>query len=98
MASSAKHCQFIVKDSRFLVKQWLDGSVVFDRQFGDTHALDPAAAVVFLSFMKGEREPVALMAALSPLYPDATIQDMTSRLDGLIAQLSKLGLVKEDFN
>lgn len=88
----------MVKADRFLVKQWLDGSAVFDRQFGDTHALDAAAAAIFLSLKKGEREQAALIATLSPFYPEATQQDMTSRLDSLLEQLTKLGLVEADIN
>ncbi len=83
---------------RFLVKQWADGSVVFDRQLGDTHALDPVAAAVFLSFNKGERERAVLLAILSPFYAQDAQQDMNSRLDDLIEQLSMLDLVKADVN
>lgn len=83
---------------RFLVKQWLDGSAIFDRQLGDTHALDPTASAVFLALEKGAGERSALIATLSPFYPEATQQDLASRLDSLLEQLTTLGLVKADTN
>ncbi len=83
---------------RFLFRQWPDGSAVFDRQLGDTHSLDPAASAVFLALEKGARERSALIATLSLFYPEATQQDLASRLDGLLEQLAALGLVKADTN
>jgi PqqD family protein of HPr-rel-A system len=79
---------------RFLVRQWPDGWVVFDRQSGDTHALAPAAAAVLLSLEKGARDRPPLVQALSPFYPEASQQEMDSRLDDLLEQLTTLGLVE----
>lgn len=83
---------------RFLVKQWADGCVVFDSQFGDTHALDPASAAVFLSLKKGDREQAALLATLSPFCPEETKLNMASRLDALLEQLTMLGLLEANTN
>lgn len=32
---------------RFLIRNWPDGAVVFDRRFGDTHSLNRLTAAVF---------------------------------------------------
>lgn len=88
----------MVEAGRFLFRQWRDGTVVFDRQFGDTHALDPTAAAVFMALEKETCERSALITALSPFYPEASQQDLASRLDGLFEQLTTLGIVKADIN
>lgn len=36
---------------RFLLRDWDDGCVVFDRRFGNTHALDSATAEVFMALL-----------------------------------------------
>lgn len=47
---STNECSFAqrVGDHRFLIRAWPDGCVVFDRLSGDTHALDPLTARVFV--------------------------------------------------
>lgn len=83
---------------RFLIKHWADGSVVFDRQFGDTHAIDPAASSIFISLQNGERDRAGLVEKISSFYPDATAQYLNDRLDDILVNLDKLGLMKAEIN
>ena len=83
---------------RFLVTQWVDGCVVFDRQFGDTHALDPAVAAIFLCIENGERDRSALIAKNASFYPEISNQFIESQLDGTLVHLEALGLVKANIN
>lgn len=86
------------ESDRFLVRHWLDGSVVFDRQFGDTHALDPAASAIFLALENGERGRSTLIAKLSSFYPESPDQDIQMRVDELLEHLERSGLVSADIN
>lgn len=86
------------ESDRFLVRHWLDGSVVFDRQFGDTHALDPAASAIFFALENGERGKSTLIAKISQFYPESPAQDIPSRVNELLEHLERLGLVRADIN
>lgn len=86
------------ESNRFLVRQWLDGSVIFDRQFGDTHALDPAAAAVFSCSECGERDRTILIEKISSFYPEANALEMATKVEGLLEHLDRLGLVRADLN
>jgi len=81
---------------RFLVKQWLDGCVVYDREFGNTHALDPAASAVFLALKNGDRDRSTLIEIISSFYPGSSDQEIASRVVELIEHLEGLGLAKAD--
>jgi len=85
-------------DDRFLVTQWSDGCVVFDRQFGETHALDPAAAATFLFMTHGSSDRSLLIAKVATDCPEIPAQDIAGRVQGVLQQLAKLGLVKADLN
>lgn len=83
---------------RFLVTQWPDGCVVFDRQCGNTHALDPAAATSFLFMAHGGHDKASLMAKVATVCPDTSAQDVADRVEGALQHLKKLGLVKAGLN
>lgn len=85
-------------DDRFLVTHWRDGCAVFDRQFGDTHALDPAAAATFLFMAHGGHDRSSLMAKVATVCPEIPGQDMADRVEGVRQHLERLGLVKADLN
>lgn len=86
------------EDGRFLIRQWLDGCVVFDRQVGDTHALDPTSAAIFLGIENGNVTMSGLAEKISSFHPDATSQDLRAKVYGVLAHLEKLGLVRADLN
>jgi PqqD family protein of HPr-rel-A system len=83
---------------RFLVKHWHDGAVVFDRQFGDTHALDPATSAVFVSLQDGDASRSTLIENISSYYPESSIQELETRVDELLEHLKRLDLVKATIN
>lgn len=84
--------------TRFLVKQWLDGGAVFDKQFGDTHALDPAAFEVFLALDQGESKRSTLLEKFSPFYPDLTVEELADQFEEVLSRLQRLRLTKVDLN
>jgi PqqD family protein of HPr-rel-A system len=81
------------REQRFLFRRWLDGCVVFDRQLGDTHALDPTAAALFFSLQDGNAGSSSLTEVIAPQYPDSTIEELALRVDSTVAHLRSLGLV-----
>ena len=83
---------------RFQVKQWPDGSVVFDRQFGDTHALDPVVSSIFIALVRDVVERADLLRQIAPFYLDETSEGLDAHLDDVLVQLDKLGLMKADIN
>lgn len=88
----------MVTTGRFQVRQWPDGSVVFDRQFGDTHALDPVISSIFLALMTGVAGRADLLKQIAPFYLDETSEGLDAHLDDVLVQLDKLGLMKADLN
>ena len=51
---------------RFLLRDWDDGCVVFDRRFGNTHALNSITAEVFKALLAAPDEaPHQVVARLS---------------------------------
>lgn len=82
-------------NQRFLLKQWQDGSVAFDRHTGNTHALDPAASAVFFELFRGNEDRSSLKATVLPFCPDASDLDAESQLDNVLENLKPLGLAKE---
>lgn len=73
---------------RFMLRSFADGCVVFDGRSGDTHALDPLAARVFVSSVAVDIVdlPEAIAQALSPLTRiewDEAAAQARERLEGL---------------
>lgn len=85
-------------DRRFIVRRWSDGSVIFDRHLGDTHALDPTATDIFLSIQSGETSSSLLIEATSSHYPESTMDELVSKVDRTISHLKKIGLLGECFH
>lgn len=60
---------------RFLIRHWPDGVVVFDRRFGDTHALNHLTASVFQLALRdqagGLEDIAARLAGEFPAYASA---------------------------
>ena len=82
------------QDDRFLLKKCTDGSLVFDRHSGDTHALDPETSAIFLELISGNQYRPSLTAKLSSFYPDNADFDAESQLDKVLEHLERLGLGK----
>lgn len=52
---------------RFLLREWDDGCVIFDRRFGNTHALNSVTAEVFKALLASPDEaPQQRLARLKP--------------------------------
>ncbi len=83
---------------RFVVRSWHDGSVVFDRNLGDTHALDSTAATLFLAIQRGENSSPFLTGAIAKYYPDSTFGELALLVDANMAHLREIGLVDERLN
>jgi len=50
---------------RWLIREWDDGCVLFDRQTGDTHALDPLSTEVLKLDSAIRREPLLVSQRLA---------------------------------
>ena len=52
---------------RFLLREWDDGCVIFDRRFGNTHALNSVTAEVFNALLAApDEEPQQVLARMRP--------------------------------
>ena len=80
----------LLQKDLFLIKNWPEGAVVFDRRFGDTHALNLVTSRVFellradpqLNF---ESIPPHLQAEFSELASDELRSQISHGFDQLLA-------------
>jgi PqqD family protein of HPr-rel-A system len=82
------------RGGRFLVRQWLDGCAIFDRRSGDTHALDPLTAAMFMCWGEEIQERSSLVVKMSSLRPDIALNEIESQFDAIVERLEKLDLLK----
>jgi hypothetical protein len=75
---------------RFLVRRWPEGQVVFDRRFGDTHAMDSVTGLVFNALLA---DPGQHAVALAGLLTELPAMERLSRANSALTQLQQLGLV-----
>ncbi len=73
---------------RFLFRVWSDGCVVFDRQSGDTHALDPIAGRMFLAGFVGVTTENQILRS----HRDDELGDFPKKDKEARARLTELGL------
>lgn len=83
------------EDGRFLRVSWPDGSVVFDRSTGDTHAFDSFTYAVFNSLQNGRVATPILLEQVQAGFPEIPMQELQSRFGVALDQLQKLGFVKD---
>lgn len=84
--------------SQFLVRSWADGSIVFDRRFGDTHALDPTVAAIFSVVESGNTCFSGLMEAIKLQGPNTALNESENRVRSALDHLKRLGLVDAHLN
>ena len=80
--------------SRWLLREWDDGCVVFDRLTGDTHALDPLSAELLRLDEPLRCDPVSAARALArKLGPDADLAMLQDASRAAIEQLRRIELI-----
>jgi uncharacterized protein with von Willebrand factor type A (vWA) domain len=88
----------MIDGSLFLVKHWANGCVVFDRQFGDTYALDSTTTAIFSAVQDGNLCFSSLIESIKLQSPDVAMNELEARVHGAMAHLRYLGLVDADLN
>lgn len=78
---------------RFLVRQWADGSVVFDRQNGNTHALDPLTFDVLEALKDGDNDRASVNAVCHSHFPLSSADELDSIARECCERLEKCGLI-----
>ncbi len=80
--------------SRWLMREWDDGAVVYDRKTGDTHAIDPFA-VEFLCLPESARyDPAQASALLQKSFGGEIDAEALRRgIDAAIKQLRRIELL-----
>ena len=82
--------------ARFLLREWADGCVVFDRRFGNTHALDSDTAEVFTALLAApDDDPQRVVDRLSFSAPGQTPKDR-SAIEQALARLAAHQLTARD--
>ena len=77
--------------------QWrqLDGEwLVFDSGSGDTHHFDLISAAVLMCFEAGAQDLTSLCAALASELQLSNGEDLSGRIEALLEQLLRLGLIE----
>ncbi len=80
---------------RFLLMSWPDGSVVFDRNTGDTHAFDSYTYALFNSLQSGISAMPMLFEQVQAGFPEIPLSELKSRFGLALDQLQKLGFLKD---
>jgi PqqD family protein of HPr-rel-A system len=80
--------------SRWLVREWEDGAVLYDRKTGDTHAIDPFA-VEFLCLPESARyDPAQASRMLGErLGGEIDAETLRSAIDAAFEQLRRIELL-----
>lgn len=76
---------------RWLIREWDDGCVLFDRQTGDTHALDPLCAEV-LKFDSASRSQPLLVSQRLAAQLEIDDQKLLPSVEAALEQLKRLNL------
>ena len=81
---------------RFLLREWDDGCVIFDRRFGNTHALNSVTAEVFKALLAAPGDdPKHVLARLNPGSQGVDPQ-WHETIDQALAQLTAHQLTARD--
>ncbi len=83
---------------RFLVRKWADGCVIFDRQSGNTHALDLITFAAFDALQLGDNIHAAVNAARHLHAPLSSADDLDSIARECCERLEKCGLISNQPN
>ncbi len=80
--------------ARWLVREWADGAVLYDRETGDTHAVDPFA-IELLCLPESARYDTGLACELLQQRLGAAVDAATLRVatDAAVEQLRRIGLL-----
>lgn len=88
----------MIDGNRYLVRSWTDGCIVFDRKFGDTHALDPTVAAIFSAVESGNTCFSGLKEAIKLQGPNTALNELENRVRSALDHLKRLGLVDVHLN
>lgn len=83
-------------EGRFLIQVWPEGCVVFDRQLGNTHAMDELTGAVFrLLLDHPDAEPAWLSSELGPQLGRSGPEGMAA-VEQALAHLGTHGLMPRE--
>jgi len=85
-------CSAETLQNRYLVHEWRDGCVVFDRATGDTHALDVIAGEVFRASLEGQAALDLVENIVRSTFPDIATPELDARLRAARERLAQAGL------
>ncbi|MCX9154596.1 HPr-rel-A system PqqD family peptide chaperone [Niveibacterium sp. 24ML] len=80
-------------ESRWARRDWPDGSVVYDRRTGSTHALSPLAAEVLALSSAARYDPDAACAALCASLSIERSHELLAAVSEAIDQLQRIELI-----
>ena len=78
---------------RFAHRLWPDGAALFDRNTGDTHALDPFSFAVLEAAGTAGLDMDALAAMLHASFPDLPDDDLRVEISRIVADMAELGIL-----
>lgn len=78
---------------RFLVRQWADGCVIFDRLSGNTHALDLLTFDVLEALQDGDNGRASVNAACHSHFPQSSADELDCIARECCERLEKCGLI-----
>lgn len=75
-------------------KQWNDGPVVFNALSGNTHLLNPTAAMVLQALEQQPANALDLAHQLASQIQVDPDQELTAQVETLLSNLDELGLIE----
>jgi PqqD family protein of HPr-rel-A system len=91
--SKAAHSVATQNSDRFLVRQWQDGCVVFDRNTGNTHALDLLTFAMLEAVDRHDKDKDAMITACHSYFPLSSANELESMVQACYERLEKCGLI-----
>lgn len=83
----------MILERQLLVHYWPDGCAVFDRQTGDTHAMDNIACSAVEALQNGNDARQAVRLAAYAAQPDKTAYELDQVIANCFQQLERCGLI-----
>lgn len=75
------------------VRNWDDGTVVYNRLSGETHVLGPLARIALREITAAPASTETISTALASEFPEIAPERLRAELDALLTEMARLGVI-----
>lgn len=75
------------------VRNWDDGTVLYNALSGETHVLGPLAGMALRAITEAPASTDAIRALLTSELPEADPERLRAELDDLLTEMARLGVI-----